>query len=293
VIYERASAGALGVMLGAALRIPVVTMVLDENVSWLSLRGARRIVATAPQLVPARFRDKLERVSWGANVDRFRPEADGASVRRSLGFSPDDVVVGYSGAFYPWHGLETLVDAAALVLHDPRGQRVRYLLVGDGKVRDAIARRIAERDLSKGFRLTGRVSYQEVPRYIAACDLCVAPFDPGSDPVMRKRGMFLDPLKVFEYLAAGKPTITIDSANLRALFDDRTHVILTPPGDAARLAAVIGELGNDPELRDRLGRAGRAVTVERYSWQAHVDQLERVFESVVAAAVRTPSRSVR
>ena len=282
-IYERFSAQGLGVLLGRALRVPVVSMVLDPTATRITLDGADRLITTAPHLVPARYQHKIVEVSWGANTDLFHPAIDGRPIRRRLGLTDDELVVGYTGAFYHWHGLDTLVAAAALLDRDPRAAKLRFLLVGDGKMRRDTEERIAAAGLGHRFLLTGRVPYEDVPGHIAASDICVAAYDPDRHEELRRHGMFFDPLKVFEYLAVARATVTLDSPNMRRLFQDGEHALLVPPGRPEPLAAAILRAASDPALRERLGRAGRELVLQRYSWQAHGDQLSALFTELVDA----------
>jgi len=197
VIYERGSSHGLGMLLSRALGIPMLTMVLDEHFSGLSLRHAKRIISTNLDLIPAAQRHKGVRVSWGANTDHFRADLDGAPARERLGFEPDQTVIGYTGSFQDWHGLRYLVEAAEGL----RDQPVRYLLIGDGRRKAAIEELVRAKGLEDHFRFTGRVDYADVPGLLAAADCCVAPFDPDCHPLSAREGFALDPLKVFEYLA--------------------------------------------------------------------------------------------
>jgi glycosyltransferase involved in cell wall biosynthesis len=278
VIYERNSALGLGVLLGQALDRPVVSMILDRQVATRTWQGADAFITTLRSLVPPERHAVTHEVRWGANLQRFHPGVDGSSVGARYGFD-GDFVVGYCGGFYPWHGLETLVDAARLLA--PKLPSLRVLLVGDGRCRARIEARIDALGLGPVFRSAGRVPYEEVPAYVAACDVCVAPYDPAGHPGLAAHGMFFDPLKVFEYLAAGRPAITLDSPNLRRLFEHERHLLLVPPGHAESLAEAIARLAGDRALRDRLGRAGRALMEERYSWQAHEQQLTALFAELV------------
>lgn len=282
-IYERFSAFGLGVILGRLLGVPVVSMVLDESASPLTLAGADALITTAPHLVPARFQGKVRRVSWGANIDLFHPGVDASAVRRGLGIRDDEIVVGYTGAFYHWHGLETLVEAARQVARSPGGERVRFLLVGDGEMRARVVESIARSGIAGRFLLTGRVPYTEVPGHVAACDICAAPYNPALHRSSRRRGMYFDPLKVFEYLAAGRATVTLDTPNIRRLLEDGEHALLVRPGDVGELTAALRRAIADPELRRRLGEAGRRIAVEKYSWQAHGRQLSGLFRELIAA----------
>ena len=290
VIYERYSSFGLGVLLGRAMHVPVVSMILDRSATRLTLAGADALVATAPEIVPARYRDKVIEVSWGANISMFRPDVDGRDLRAQIGFSADDIVVGYTGAFYPWHGLDTLVESAILLDRDPRAAHVRYLLVGDGECRRRVEAAIAASGVRQRFVLVGKVPYEEVPRYIAASDVGMAPYNPAAHPQFRE-GFHFDPLKVFEYMAAARATVTVDSPNMRKMFTDRQEALLVKAGDADALARATLDLVVDPNLRARLAEQGRRLVVDRYSWQAHGRQLGEVFSAVVSAA-RPPDRTL-
>ncbi|MDC0747188.1 glycosyltransferase family 4 protein [Polyangium mundeleinium] len=280
-IYERFSAQGLGIFLGRALGVPVVSMILDTKATLFTLEGADRLISTAPHLVAQRYHPKLVEVSWGANIETFHPGVSGAAIRRRLGIADDEIVAGYTGAFYHWHGLDILVAAAAELDRDPSAPKIRYLLVGDGEMRRDIEARIQAAGLSHRFLLTGRVPYEEVPAHIAASDFCVAAYDPDRHEELRHHGMFMDPLKVFEYLAVGKAAITFESPNMRRLFKDGEHALLVPPGQAAPLTAAIRRAATDAALRERLGQAGRALVERKHSWQAHGEQLGALFEEVV------------
>lgn len=280
-IYERFSAQGLGVFLGRALKVPVISMILDAKATLYTLRGADKLITTAVHLIPSRYRDKVVEVSWGANIETFHPQISGIEIRRKWGIGDDEIVAGYTGAFYHWHGLDVLVAAAAQLERDASSPKIRYLLVGDGEMRRDIEARIHAEGLAHRFILTGRVAYEHVPEHIAASDFCVAAYDPDKNVELRRHGMFMDPLKVFEYLAVGRAAITFESPNMRQLFTEGEHALLVPPGQSAPLAAALHRLASDAGLRERIGQAGRALVERKHSWQAHGDQLGALFESVV------------
>jgi len=279
VIYERSSALGLGALLKRALGVPMVTGVLDGSLSPRSLRGADRLLATLPAIVPEAGRSRTVRVSWGANVEHFRPDVDGNAVRRRLGLEGREVV-GYAGAFYRWHGLDRLVEAVGQL--DRPGLRV--LMVGDGEVRRRVEARVRAAGLAERFVFTGRVPYAEVPAYVAACDVCVAAYEPERHEATRRFGtLVFDPLKVFEYLAAERPVIVSRSANLEELFADGEHVKMVRPGDARDLAEAIRSLLDDPQEARRMARRGRERVLERFTWQRHAEQLHGLFVELLAS----------
>lgn len=278
VIYERCTSYGLGAVLSRTLGVPLLTMILDQRYSWLSLLQASRLVATRLDIVPRAVRHKAVKVSWGANAERFSPEVSGQPARERYGLSGDDFVVGYSGSFRPWHGVDVLVEAADRLRERP----VRFLLVGDGPERGALQQRIDALGLRDRFVLTGSVPYDEVPAALAAADVCVAPFVPDRHGPSRERGFVLDPLKVFEYLAMGTPTITIRAANIEALFRDGEHLQLVTPGDPTALATAIAQVMDDPEAARVQAQAGRDLVLERHTWRAHAQQLAALFTQMRA-----------
>jgi glycosyltransferase involved in cell wall biosynthesis len=280
VIYERGSSNGLGLMLSKALGIPMLTMVLDEHFSPLSLGHAKRIIATNLDLIPAPHRAKGVKVSWGANTDHFRADLDPAPARARLGFEASDTVVGYTGSFQDWHGLRYLVEAAERL----RDQPVRYLLIGDGRRKEAVETLVAERGLSDRFVFTGRVDYADVPGLLAAADCCVAPFDPDCHPLSAREGFALDPLKVFEYLAMAKPTITIEAENIAALFEDPEHLTMVPRRDPEALAAAILAIVEDQESARAAARRGHERVVANHTWASHAAHLSTLFEEMLVEA---------
>jgi len=283
VIYERGSSYGLGALLSKLLDVPLLCMVLDNHISSFSLKAADRIVATNVELVPVDYRDCAVKVSWGANTQRFHPDIDGRPIRRRLEIPDDAFVVGYTGSFKAWHGLEHLIKASDHL----RDRSIYYLLVGDGPGRQHIETCAAATPGSEQFIFTGAVAYEAVPDYIAAMDCCVAPFDPRHHPGSNRRrsadhnsenqGFGLDPLKIFEYLAMRKPTVTIQAPNLQALFEDKKHLRMVRPADDRALAGGIIAVQDHPEEAAAMASRGYDLVVAGHTWQAHADHLVRLF----------------
>ncbi len=78
------------------------------------------------------------------------------------------------------------------------------------------------------------------------------------------------PLKLAEYLAAGVPVVAAKVGALAERLHDGVDSVLVPPGDTAGLRNVLVRLRDDPDERARLGRAGRAAAVDRWSWDRSV-----------------------
>lgn len=274
VIYERGSSYGLGALLSERLGIPMICMVLDEHYSERSLRRAGKIIATTESVVPAHARGKWEPVSWGANAELFRPDCEPVGEDALPAF--DGATLGYAGSLKRWHDLDLLVEVAAALAK----RKLRFLLIGDGPERARIEALAAERNVRDRFVFTGAVPYEMVPRWLARADLCVAPFRPSGHGA--SRGSFtLDPLKVFEYLALGKPTITTQTDNIGALLSDGRDVVLVPQGDVKQFAAAVEALLDDPTRARAMAESGRSKVLSRHTWAAHADHLIRLMNELV------------
>ena len=276
VIYERGSSYGLGAMLSAKLGIPMLCMVLDEWYSPLSLIRARKVIATNTELVPAWSRSKAVKVSWGANAELFHPNYSKSDARQRWKLPNDAFVIGYSGSFQKWHGLDSLLEATHLLKDRP----LHLLLVGDGRQRQAIEAQCQELGLSSRVTITGRVPYEDVAPSLAAADICVAPFNPSLHNLSKKRGFALDPLKVFEYLALNKPTITVKSRNIEELFEHGTHLRMVEPGDARGLAENIAAMMEHPADAAASAERGREVVLANHTWAAHAAHLASLFRAM-------------
>jgi glycosyltransferase involved in cell wall biosynthesis len=90
------------------------------------------------------------------------------------------------------------------------------------------------------------------------------------------------PLKLFEYMAAGRAIVASDLPSIREVLNHDTNALLVAPGDPAALAAAIRRLATDAALRGRLGAAARSAVLD-YSWSRRAERLEQLFTQVLSA----------
>jgi len=193
----------------------------------------------------------------GVDTDRFTPECGGHELRRALGIGAKSVV-GFVGTFGPWHGAPLLAEAARLVTPNARGY---FLFVGDGDQRAQTESIVNASDVSATF--TGRVSHQNVPAYLDACDILVSPHVPATDG----SEFFGSPTKLFEYLSMEKPVVASRLGQIAEVIRDGENGLLVEPCDTRALARAIERLALDESLRARLGAAGRQTVLQQYTWR--------------------------
>jgi glycosyltransferase involved in cell wall biosynthesis len=232
-------------------------------------RRASALVAPLLEVVPEFARAKTETVSWGANVADFAPQRRSEALRRSLGVPEGARVAVFSGSFRPWHGVHVFEAAARRLA---RRADLYFLLAGGPR-----------EDAGAGFRgrRLGALPYERMPELLASADIGVAPYDTARLAQLRL-GFYWSPLKVFEYMASGLPTVTIPRFPLTEIVREGQEGLHFREADAAALAEALERLADDPELRQRLGGSARERVVERYSWQRHCEQLERVLRRIAA-----------
>jgi glycosyltransferase involved in cell wall biosynthesis len=202
--------------------------------------------------------EKIIVVPNAVDDDFLEPLPDGAELRASLGIAPDATVTGLTSSFYGYEGIDTLIDAAALLRG--RGTPVTLLLVGDGPERAALERRAAERDVHAVF--TGRVPMSSIRHFHAVLDLFAVPR--RADRVCQ----LVTPLKPIEAMAGGIPVIASDVKALREIVEPGVTGTLTLPEDPEAWAQALTELIYSPQQRRKIGAAGRDWVRAERTWRA-------------------------
>jgi len=187
--------------------------------------------------------------------------------------------VGFVGSMKPWHGLPVLIEAFAQLHH--REAATRLLLVGGGPEEGPVRSELAARGLASASYLTGAVTPGDVPGFLTSMDVAVAPYP-------EPRRCYFSPLKVFEYLAAGRAVVASRVGQLEDVIQHDVTGLLCPPGDAAALAAALGRLQGQPGLRARLGRAARASVLRSYTWEALAERVLKLGLRAAGTAGATP-----
>jgi glycosyltransferase involved in cell wall biosynthesis len=197
------------------------------------------------------------------DLSRFNPDVDGQEVRRRFRLD-DRFVVGWTGSFRQFHGLEGALDAFGEV--KAARPHATLLLVGDGAERQSLEARAHAAGLADSVVFTGSVGAAEIPRYVAAMDVALV--------VAREGEQFhYSPLKLREYLACGVPVVGPNLGEVARLLGDDQVGRVYRPGDPAALAMQIVSLIDDRAERERMALAGLEWVTEHGTWDA---QLERV-----------------
>lgn len=124
------------------------------------------------------------------------------------------------------------------------------------------------------MKFTGLVEPARVPDLLEGAAVLALP-----NPASAISTRYTSPLKLFEYLAAGRPIVASDLPSIREVVHDGVTALLVAPGDPEALAAAISRLLHDPELAGRLAKAAVELAPE-YSWDRRAERLEALFAQI-------------
>lgn len=202
--------------------------------------------------------EKLHVISNGVDVDKFRPSLDAGQVRRKYQLE-GKIVVGFIGSFHYWHGVDNLIAMIQHVLESHAAST--FLLVGSGGPMKSEIEKFIERDhLHDRIHLTGHVDYRKVPNYISAMDIVLAPY-PALD------FFYFSPVKVYEYMACGKPVVTSRIGQLSEIIEHGENGLLCEPGNMHELLENILSLIQNESLRRKIGEQARETVVQHHTWK--------------------------
>jgi glycosyltransferase involved in cell wall biosynthesis len=218
--------------------------------------------------------DKISLIPNGVDTGMFDPSARGDGLRNSWGVDGKFLVT-YAGALGMANDIPTVLRAATRLRNDTD---IHFLLLGDGK--DRIKLEGMARELSfTNVTFAGAISKSSVPEALAASDACIA--------ILQDIPMFRTtyPNKVFDYMAAGRPTILLIDGVIRKVIEAARGGIFVPPGDDKALAEAIRELSRNQEKARAMGQAAREYVVEHFDRRKQADQFVELIQRVVHHAI--------
>jgi glycosyltransferase involved in cell wall biosynthesis len=255
---------------------PVRTLGFRLLERWLATKTTK-LIAVSPQVrddlvalgvAPA---EKFEVIRLGIELER-RVETDAnarTETRRLLGVPEHAFVVGWIGRMTGVKNADAVLDAFRQLRDD--GVDAYLCMVGDGPDRDKVEQRASELGIVRRCLFLG---YQEeVAPYYAAFDTLILPSVNEGTPV-----------SAMEALAAGRPVVATRVGGIPDVVEDGEDGYLAEPGETAQLAEQLARLARDPELRERMGEHGRARVIDRYAVERLLDDVDRLYRSLLAGA---------
>lgn len=244
------------------------------------LRDAEFVVAISEynrEYLARRFgswvREKARVIHCGIVPERLTPCAEPAARRERF-----EVI--HVGSLQPYKGQSTLVRACEL-LRD-RGIPIHCRIIGGGEARGRLERMIAGARLEGAVELLGPRTEDEVARLLPTADCYVQPSVVTSSGKME--GI---PVAIMEALACALPVVATSISGVPELVRPGDTGLLVPPADAQALADALARVYADPPGAARMGRAGRALVLDRFNLHTNVRDLAALFECVVQSRPRS------
>jgi len=249
---------------------------------WLSRRLEHFLYQRADHLLvnsPA-YRDylielgidesKVSLVTNGVDPSMFDPDETGTAIRNEFDLNGMFVVT-YAGAIGPANDIGTIIRAAGRLADQPD---IHFLIIGDGKDRPKIEKLVNEMRLTN-VTLGGLRPKSDMKALLGASDACVA--------TLMNIPMFTMPYpnKVFDYMAAGRPTLLGIDGVIRKVIEDAKGGLFFPPGNDKALAEAVYQLYTNSILARQMGDNARAFVIQHFDRKSQADSFIRLLETMV------------
>jgi glycosyltransferase involved in cell wall biosynthesis len=218
-------------------------------------------------------RDKTRIVNDGVDVDRIA-RMPASNVHAEFYLPTNAPIVGNVAALVPHKGQQHLMDAAALVVREVPD--ARFVIVGEGELREALERQIKDKHLERHVFLAGfRVDALELTKGFDVFALSSV-----------SAGMSI---ALVDAMAASKAAVATSAGGIPEVIVDGETGFLVPPRDHRAMADRIVLLLKNPALRAQMGGAALARARERFTVERMIDETADVYRRLTSLAA-TPSR---
>ena len=239
-----------------------------------NLKAADKILSTSNVMAveTKKYTDKeIEVTPFGINTELFKPE----KVNRAdfTPFSENDIVVGTIKWLENKYGIEYLIRAFSDVSSRHQELPLKLLIVGDGSEREKLENLVMELGLKEKVLFTGRADYLKVQYFHKVMDVYVALSVLDSESFG---------VAIVEAESCGTPVVVSDVGGLPEVVEDGVTGFVVERKNADAAAEKLEKLVLDPELRNRMGNAGRERVLKLYDWNENVAQMMKIYNKINA-----------
>lgn len=203
----------------------------------------------------------------GIMLDKFKPMKRDNSI-----FKNDDFVIGTVKMMEPKYGSEDILDAFNLLKKKYPEKPLKLLMVGRGSMINYLTEKSKALGISDSVNFTGRVPFDQVPKYHNMLDIYLAPSTDDSESFG---------VGILEAAACGKPVIVSNIGGLPEVVRDNITGFMVPPNSPEKLAEKIEKLILDEELRKKFGDNGRRFVEEEYDYDKILDYIISIYENAI------------
>ncbi len=204
-------------------------------------------------------REEIEVVPFGIDTDRFKPNKQ----------KKNQFVVGTIKSIENHNGIECLLDAAKIVIHDLK-KDINFVIVGEGSLRKQMESRAIELKIEKMVKFLGYVNHEKVYKHFQNLSLFVA---------VSKRESF--GVSILEAAACEVPSITSNIGGLPEVNIDKLTGIVIKPDNPIDLAGSIIKLYENKDLRTKMGKSARERVIKKFNWKDNVNEMIKIYNSSI------------
>jgi len=209
--------------------------------------------------------DKIWVIPNAVDIYKFCFAYDRRLIREKYRIPDDSIVVGFIGSMVPWHGIDMLLDSLGdMLAHNPD---IHLLLVGDASQVD-----LASKDdkLKGHVTFTGRIPHDAIPQYMAAMDIAVLP----------NSNNYGSPMKLFEYMAAGKPVVAPQLGPIEEIITHKVDGCLFEQLNREQMVEFILMLAADEKLRKKIGINAKIKVFSEHTWEKNAERTLLIYKQV-------------
>ncbi len=249
---------------------PLMVQIYQRTLATYTVKKSQGIITTTDTYGATSrtvWQEDARVIPNAVDAHTFNPHNDGSGVRKKHGIADREKVVLYVGRIVYHKGLQYLVESARYL-----DKGVKYIIGGSGDYMEELKNTVERFGLEDRVIFPGRIPNDELPQYYGASDVFVLP------SVSRLEAFGIVAL---EAMASEVPVVVSDIPGVREVIIEGRHGLLAEPMKAIDIAGKVRTILENPGLAKRMGRAGREVVLERYTWDIVAEQIEEFYFELV------------
>ena len=290
-LYGVASNGIQSVKVAKEFNLPIIQRQLDVSHEFVKIpflkqltkkyekfvtSNVSKVLCSAPQLINYAIEmgakeKNVEYFPLGFDPQVFKPMVKDLQLAHDLGISDNDKVILFVGTIYEFSGLENIIQKFGNIKDKIKG--IKFLIVGGGPNFEKIKSLVNKKKLKSDVILTNFKPQHEIPKFISLANICINPFE------INKITDRIIPIKIFEYLACGKPVLSTPLKGTMDLLPKEDFGIIYSPYDS--FVESLTDLLVNTEKLEELGNKGLDYVIKNHDWDILADLLLKKFENLV------------
>ena len=289
-LYSVASNGMQSVKVAKEFNIPIIQRQLDVTYELVKVpllkqltkkyekfvtSNVSKVLCSAPPLVNYAIQmgakeKNVEYFPLGFDPQVFKPMIKDQQLAHDLGISDNDKVILFVGTIYEFSGLENIIQNFEIIKNKTKD--VKFLIIGGGENFEKIKSLVNQKKLGSNVILTNFKPQHEIPKFISLADVCINPFE------INKITDSIIPIKIFEYLACGKPILAMLDGESPKLIRDAKAGLTCDSEDADKLVANVLEMSiMEKHVISQMGNNSLNLYNRKFSRGKLLNQAEQLF----------------